>query len=79
MLRNLHARGKFLSGPGEWTVTTTFVNSTCPGHSPGNGHGEREDSHGYGLVTYTPAGTAGTVGGVANVNTPFSLVPAVPW
>jgi hypothetical protein len=60
----------FSPGPGEWTATTTFVNSTCPGHSPGATVTENvKIAHGYGLVTYTPAGTAGTVGGVANVNT----------
>ncbi len=60
----------FSPGPGEWTATTTFVNSTCPGHSPGATVTENvKIAHGYGLVTYTPAGTAGTAGGVANVNT----------
>jgi hypothetical protein len=60
----------FSPGPGEWTAATTFVNSTCPGHSPGATVTENvKIAHGYGLVTYTPAGTAGMAGGVANVNT----------
>ena len=60
----------FSPGAGEWTATRTFVNSTCPGHSPGTTVTENVTiAQGFGLVTFTPAGTTGTAVGVANVNT----------
>jgi hypothetical protein len=60
----------FSPGVGEWTVTRKFVNSTCPSHSPGaTVTGNVKIAHGFGIVTYTPAGSTGTAGGVANVNT----------
>jgi hypothetical protein len=60
----------FYPGPGEWTVTRKFVNSTCPGHSPGaTVTGNVKIAQGFGIVTFTPAGTTETAIGVANVNT----------
>jgi len=60
----------FSPGDGRWTATTTFVNSTCPGHSPGSTLTEDVTiAHGFGIVTYTPDGTADTEVGIANVNT----------
>jgi hypothetical protein len=60
----------FSPGDGKWTATRTFVNSTCPGHSPGTTFTENVTiAHGFGLVTFTPAGTAETAIGFANVNT----------
>ena len=60
----------FSPGAGAWTVTTTFTNSTCPGHSPGTTVTENVTIvHGYGLVGYTPAGTTDSAIGFANVNT----------
>jgi len=60
----------FSPGAGEWTVTRKFVNSTCSGHSPGTTVTENVTiAHGFGIVTFTPAGTTGTAIGVANVNT----------
>jgi len=60
----------FSPGAGGWTATKTFVNSTCPGHSPGTTVTENVTiAQGFGLVTYTPAGSTDTAGGVANVNT----------
>jgi hypothetical protein len=60
----------FSPGAGEWTVTRKFVNSTCSGHSPGATVTENVTiAHGFGIVTFTPAGTTGTAIGVANVNT----------
>ena len=62
--------GSFSPGAGEWIVTRKFVNSTCPGHSPGTTVTENVTiAHGFGIVTYTPAGTTETAIGVANVNT----------
>jgi hypothetical protein len=46
------------------------VNSTCAGHSPGATITEDVTiAQGFGIVTFTPAGTTGTAIGVANVNT----------
>jgi hypothetical protein len=60
----------FSPGSGEWIATTTFANSTCPGHSPEATVTENVTiAHGFGLVTYTPAGTTDTAIGFANVNT----------
>ena len=60
----------FSPGAGEWVVTRKFVNSTCPGHSPGTTVTENVTiAHGFGIVTYTPAGTTETAIGVANANT----------
>jgi hypothetical protein len=60
----------FSPGAGEWIETRKFVNSTCPGHSPGTTVTENVTiAQGFGFVTYTPAGTTGTAIGVANVNT----------
>jgi hypothetical protein len=60
----------FSPGAGEWTVTRKFVNSTCSGHSPGTTVTENvKIAQGFGIVTYTPAGTTETAIGVANVNT----------
>lgn len=60
----------FSPGAGEWIETRMFVNSTCSGHSPGTTvTGNVKIAHGYGIVTYTPAETAETAIGVANVNT----------
>jgi hypothetical protein len=60
----------FSPGAGEWTVTRMFVNSTCPGHSPGaTVTGNVKIAQGFGIVTYTPAGTTETAIGVANANT----------
>jgi hypothetical protein len=60
----------FSPGVGEWTVTRKFVNSTCSGHSPGTTITEDVMiAQGFGIVTFTPAGTTGTAIGVANVNT----------
>ena len=60
----------FSPGAGEWVETRTFVNSTCSGHSPGTTvTGNVKIAHGFGIVTYTPAGTTETAIGVANVNT----------
>jgi len=60
----------FSPGAGEWIVTRKFVNSTCPGHSPGTTVTEDVTiAQGFGIVTFTPAGTTGTAIGVANVNT----------
>jgi hypothetical protein len=60
----------FSPGDGKWTATRTFVNSTCSGHSPGTTVTENVTiAHGWGLVTYTPAGTNETAVGFANANT----------
>lgn len=60
----------FSPGDGKWSATRTFVNSTCLGHSPGSAVAENVTiAHGFGLVTYTPAGTNETAIGFANVNT----------
>lgn len=60
----------FSPGPGEWIETRKYVNSTCPGHSPGTTvTGDVKIAQGFGIVTYTPAGTTETAIGVANVNT----------
>jgi hypothetical protein len=60
----------FSPGAGEWTATRTFVNSTCSGHSPGTTVTENVTiAQGFGLVTFTPAGTTETAIGFANVNT----------
>lgn len=60
----------FSPGAGAWTVTRKFVNSTCPGHSSGTTVTENVTiAHGFGMVTFSPAGTSGTAIGVANVNT----------
>jgi hypothetical protein len=60
----------FSPGAGEWIETRKFVNSTCSGHSPGTTvTGNVTIRHGFGIVTYTPAGTTETAIGVANVNT----------
>jgi len=60
----------FSPGAGEWIETRKFVNSTCPGHTPGTTVTENVTiGHGFGIVTYTPAGTTERAGGVANVNT----------
>jgi hypothetical protein len=60
----------FSPGSGEWTATTRLESSTCPGHSPGTTLTENvKIAQGFGIVTYTPAGTNDTAIGVANVNT----------
>jgi hypothetical protein len=60
----------FYPGPGEWIATKKFVNSSCPGHSPGSTITEDVTiRQGFGIVTFTPAGTTETAIGVANVNT----------
>ena len=60
----------FSPGAGEWTATRKFVNSTCSGHSPGTTVTENVTiAQGFGIVTFTPAGTTETAIGVANVNT----------
>ena len=60
----------FSPGAGEWTATRKFVNSTCSGHSPGTTVTENVTiAHGFGIVTFTPAGRTETAIGVANVNT----------
>jgi len=60
----------FSPGAGAWTVTRKFVNSTCSGHSPGTTVTENVTiAQGFGIVTFSPAGTSGTAIGVANVNT----------
>jgi hypothetical protein len=60
----------FSPGDGKWTATREFVNSTCPGHSPGTTVTENVTiNHGYGLVSFTPDGTTETAIGFANVNT----------
>ena len=70
----------FSPGAGEWIETRKFVNSTCPGHSPGaTVTGNVTIAHGFGLVTYTPAGTTETAIGVANVNTAILTASAVSW
>jgi hypothetical protein len=62
--------GSFSPGAGEWIETRKFVNSTCSGHSPGTTvTGNVTIGHGFGIVTYTPAGTTEMAIGVANVNT----------
>jgi len=62
--------GSFSPGAGVWIETRKFVNSTCSGHSPGTTvTGNVTIGHGFGIVTYTPAGTTETAIGVANVNT----------
>jgi len=61
---------RFSPGAGEWIATRKFVSSTCPGHSPGTTVTENvKIAHGFGMVTFTPAGTNETAVGVANVNT----------
>lgn len=60
----------FSPGDGKWSATKTFVNSTCPGRSPGTTVTENVTiAQGFGLVAYTPAGTNETAIGFANVNT----------
>src|SRR4030067_681178 len=60
----------FSPGAGEWIATRKFVNSTCSGHSPGTTVTENVTiAQGFGIVTFTPAGTTETAIGVANVNT----------
>jgi hypothetical protein len=60
----------FSPGNGKWTATTRTVSSTCAGRPPGTTVTENVTiAHGFGLVTYTPAGTAETAIGLANVNT----------
>ena len=60
----------FSPGAGEWIAIRKFVNSTCPGHSPGTTVTENVTiAQGFGIVTFTPAGTTETAIGVANVNT----------
>ena len=60
----------FSPGAGEWIETRKFVNSSCPGHSPGTTITEDVTiRQGFGIVTFTPAGTTETAIGVANVNT----------
>jgi hypothetical protein len=60
----------FSPGPGEWIATRKFVNSTCSGHSLGTTVTENvKIAQGFGIVTYTPAGTTETAIGVVNVNT----------
>jgi hypothetical protein len=60
----------FSPGAGEWIATRKFVNSTCFGTSPGTTVTENvKIAQGWGIVTFTPAGTTETAIGVANVNT----------
>ena len=67
---SLRPEASFSPGAGEWIETRKFVNSTCSGHSPGTTvTGNVTIAQGFGLVTYTPAGTTETATGVANVNT----------
>ncbi len=67
---SLRPEASFSPGAGEWIATKKFVNSSCLGHSPGTTITEDVTiAQGFGVVTYTPAGTTETVGGVANVNT----------
>jgi len=67
---SLRPESSFSPGAGEWIETKKFVNSTCSGHSPGaTVTGNVKIAQGFGIVTYTPVGTTGTAGGVANVNT----------
>ena len=62
--------GSFSPGDGEWIETREFVNSTCSSHAPGTAiTGIVKIAHGFGIVTYTPAGTTETAIGAANVNT----------
>jgi len=64
------AEASFSPGAGEWTATRTVEESNCPGHSPGTTVTENVTiAHGYGLVTYTPAGSNETAVGFANANT----------
>jgi len=60
----------FSPGAGEWIETRKFVNSTCSSHSPGTTVTENVTiAQGFGIVTFTPAGTTETAIGIANVNT----------
>ncbi len=60
----------FSPGAGEWTATRTFENSTCSGHTLGTTVTENVTiTQGFGMVTFTPAGTSETAIGFANVNT----------
>jgi len=70
VMESVMPEASFSPGDGRWTATTTFMNSTCPGHSPGATVTENVTiAHGFGIVTYTPDGTADTEVGIANVNT----------
>ena len=67
---SLRPEASFSPGAGEWIVTRKFVNSTCSGHFPGTSVTENvKIAQGFGIVTYTPAGTDETAIGVANANT----------
>jgi len=67
---SLRPEASFSPGAGEWIETKKFVNSTCSGHSPGaTVTGNVKIAQGFGIVTYTPAGTTETAIGHANVNT----------
>ena len=55
---------------GVWTATRKFVNSTCSGHSPGTTVTDNVTiAQGFGIVTFSPAGTTETAIGVPNTNT----------
>ena len=67
---SLRTEAIFSPGAGEWIATRKVVNSTCSGHSPGTTVTENVTiAQGFGIVTFTPAGTTGTAIGVANANT----------